>query len=116
MGIAEIDSNDFDHIAEQAADALIEEGMIFVDDKTVILPNRMSGKTLIQKAKSYDQMKHRAEVWEQATRDMIYTDGCFGCHARFHGVCPDENLAEEECLQYIYKQAEKELHEEKKDE
>ena len=61
------------------------------------------------------ETEHRAEVWEQATRDMIYTDGCFGCHARFHGVCPDENSAEEECLQYIYKQAEKELQEERKD-
>lgn len=59
------------------------------------------------------EWKHRAEVWEQATIDMIYTDGCFGCHARFHGVCPDENLAEEECLQCIYRQAEKELQEER---
>lgn len=64
----------------------------------------------------YKEAEHRAEVWEQATRDMIYTDGCFGCHARFHGVCPDENLKEEKCLQYIYKQAEKELSEDRKDE
>lgn len=51
------------------ADALIEKGMIFVDERTVILPIRMSGKTLIQKAQYYDQMKHRAEVEEKTARE-----------------------------------------------
>lgn len=55
------------------ADALIEKGMIFVDERTVILPIRMSGKTLIQKAQYYDQMKHRAEV---AERDMQAWKDC----------------------------------------
>lgn len=59
--------------AEYLAVALIAEGMIFVDDRTVILPNRMSGKTMIEKANLYEKMKHRAEV---AERDMQAWKDC----------------------------------------
>lgn len=55
--------------AEYLAVALIAEGMIFVDDKTVILPNRISEKTMIEKANLYEKMKHRAEVEEKTARE-----------------------------------------------
>lgn len=78
--------------AEYLAVALIAEGMIFVDERTVILPIRMSGKTLIQKAQYYDQMKHRAEVAELVVKNLndIFTFD----------------------YQYVFEQAEKELAEE----
>lgn len=67
------------------------------------------------KAEDY---KHRAEVWKQATKDMIDTDICFGCHARATGICfkQNQNPETDECMNAIYKQAEKELQEERKDE
>lgn len=102
---------------ESVADALIAAGLTF--DKTkAILAERANSKMLIQKAQYYDQMKHRAEVWKQATKDMINTDICFGCHARATGICSVQNPNPEtdKCLNAIYKQAEKELQEEKKDE
>lgn len=65
-----------------------------------------------------EDYKHRAEVWKQATKDMIDTDICFGCRARATGVCfkQSPNPETDECMNAIYKQAEKELREEKKDE
>lgn len=98
------------------ADALIAAGLTF--DKTkAILAERANSKMLIQKAQYYDQMKHRAEVWKQAAKDMINTDICFGCHARATGICSVQNPNPEtdKCLNAIYKQAEKELQEERKD-
>lgn len=89
------------------ADALIAAGLSF--DKTkAILAERANSKMLIQKAQYYDQMKHRAEVWKQAAKDMINTDICFGCHARATGICFKQNPNPEtdECMNAIYKQAE----------
>ena len=62
------------------------------------------------------EWKHRAEVWEQATKDMIDTDICFGCRARATGVCfkQSPNPETDECMNAIYKQAEKKLQEERK--
>lgn len=62
-----------------------------------------------------EEWKHRAEVWKQATKDMIDTDICFGCRARATGVCfkQSPNPETDECMNAIYKQAEKELQEEK---
>lgn len=65
-----------------------------------------------------EEWKYRAEVWKQAAKDMINTDICFGCHARATGICFKQNPNPEtnECMNAIYKQAEKELQEERKDE
>lgn len=65
-----------------------------------------------------EEWKHRAEIWKQATKDMIDTDICFGCRARATGVCfkQSPNPETDECMNAIYKQAEKELQEGKKDE
>lgn len=57
-------------VAEQFANALIAAGLTF-DKTTAILAERTNGKTLINKAQYYDQMKHRAEVAERAARDLI---------------------------------------------
>lgn len=108
---------------EGVADALIAAG---IGDVSELKKHRMmiakdgtiqqlySGEEVEQIVKEREEYKRRSEVWEQATRDMIYTDGCFGCHARFHGVCPDESCPEEDCMKYIYAQAENELQEERK--
>lgn len=85
------------------ADALIEKGMIFVDERTVILPIRMSGKTLIQKAQYYDQMKHRAEVAELALLN-VYLEGTPWCNLEIAKINRNIQLA----------RAEKELEGEKK--
>lgn len=63
-----------------------------------------------------DRYKRRMEVGIQAMKDMIETDGCFGCHARYIEICDSENvdISSEECIRNILKQAEKELHEGKK--
>lgn len=55
---------------DNLADALIEKGMIFVDERTIILSNRMSGKTLIHKAQYYDQMKQKVKSYKKALKSL----------------------------------------------
>ena len=125
---------------EKIADALIAAGLSFgnkhrifvenapipktcVDDTFFLMPNtpptikQLYGDEEVEKiVKERDEYKHRAEVWKQATKDMINTDICFGCHARATGICfkQNQNPETDECMNAIYKQAEKELQEERK--
>lgn len=89
-------------IYEYYADALITAGLTF-DKTTAILAKRTNGKTLILKARYYNQMKHRAEIAERAARDLI---------AYYCGYTIQKDI--DNSLRIALLQAEQELAEEKK--
>lgn len=101
--------------ANELADALIAAGI--GDVKKAELERKAYEVASNQYRIWFEEQKDRAEVWKQATKDMIDTDICFGCRARATGICFKQNPNPEtdECMNAIYKQAEKELQEEKND-
>lgn len=112
--------------AEYLAVALIAEGMIFVDDKTVILPNRISEKTMIEKANLYEKMKHRAEVAEKIAKEACEIVFCEAIdneewdevirnYKETKEKYSDEfGITDEMLYDYLHEKAEKELAEERK--
>lgn len=105
----------------ELADALIAAGIGDVSSEKAM--RELAEAFHREKCAEYDLInyklqkeEHRAEVWKQATKDMIDTDICFGCHARATGICFKQGLnpGTDECMNAIYKQAEKELQEERK--